>query len=508
MLRKIRIAVAILFFILITFFFLDFAGLLSNHFHVLAHLQFVPALLSLSFGILVFLVLLTWLFGRVYCSTICPMGVFQDVVSRISKRVNRKKRYTYRKPKTILRWSVVGCCVITFLFGLTFVLTLLEPYSAYGRMVTGVFKPVYLAANNLLAWVFYRFDNYHFYYMEVAIQGMLAFVVGLLTFLVVAYLAYRYGRLYCNTICPVGTLLGALSKYSLFKVRLDKEKCTRCGLCVMKCKASCIDLDKQTIDGSRCVSCYNCLEGCKFGALKYAAEKQNQREERKEVQPDQGKRMFLTTALLMAVAIPESMAGKRFRRGLGRKKVYRRKTAISPPGSKSAEHLLKHCTACHLCVSKCPSHILKPAFMEYGLGGIMQPVMNFEKGFCNFDCTVCSEICPNGAILPLTKKEKHLTQVGKVVFIPHNCIVVTEETNCGACSEHCPTQAVTMKPYKNGLTVPKVNPDICVGCGGCEFICPVRPFRAIYVEGSSVHEQAKPFQEAEKKEVDLGGFGF
>jgi len=189
-------------------------------------------------------------------------------------------------------------------------------------------------------------------------------------------------------------------------------------------------------------------------------------------------------------------------------KSWQREHPLSPPGSQSAEHLLKHCTACHLCVTKCPSRVLKPAFMDYGLGGMMQPKMDFGHGFCNFDCTVCSEVCPNGALLPLTKEEKHKLQMGRVVFVRENCIVNTDETSCGACSEHCPTQAVTMIPYKNGLTIPSVNPDICVGCGGCEYVCPVRPFRAIYIEGNPVHQEAKPFQEAEKKEVILDDFGF
>ena len=189
-------------------------------------------------------------------------------------------------------------------------------------------------------------------------------------------------------------------------------------------------------------------------------------------------------------------------------KPYKKEHPLSPPGSISAEHFNQHCTACHLCVSKCPSHVLKPSLLEYGVGGILQPVMNFENGFCNYDCTLCSEICPNKAILPLTKEEKHLTQVGHVVFIEENCIVHTDNTNCGACAEHCPTQAVTMVPYRDGLTIPKINPDICVGCGGCEYVCPVRPFRAIHIEGNPVHLQAKPIQINKVDETEIDDFGF
>ena len=157
---------------------------------------------------------------------------------------------------------------------------------------------------------------------------------------------------------------------------------------------------------------------------------------------------------------------------------------------------------------KCPSHVLKPAFMEYGLAGMMQPTVSFEKGFCNFDCTVCGDVCPNGAILPISVEQKHLTQLGYVVFIKENCIVYTDETSCGACSEHCPTQAVAMVPYKDGLTIPHVNKEICVGCGGCEYVCPARPFRAIYIEGNPVQKEAKPFKESEEHKMEIDDFGF
>lgn len=191
------------------------------------------------------------------------------------------------------------------------------------------------------------------------------------------------------------------------------------------------------------------------------------------------------------------------------KDVLTRQIAISPPGAKSAEHLLHHCSSCHLCISKCPSNVLKPAFMEYGLGGMMQPMMYFEKGYCNYDCVVCSTVCPNHALAPLTKGEKHKTQVGHVVLNENICIVHTDGTNCGACAEHCPTQAVTMIPYENGLTTPYINTEICIGCGGCEFICPVRPHRAIFVEGNREHREAKiTASEATEVDVDELDFGF
>lgn len=514
MLRKIRIGISVVLFTLITFYFLDFAEILPDSFHRLAHIQFVPALLSLSVGLLLFLILLTLIFGRIYCSSICPMGILQDIVSRISKSVGKKKkRYSYSPAKNIVRWSVVGLTAITFVFGSTLIVGLVDPYSAYGRIAVHVFKPVYMLGNNLLETIFSRFDNYTFYRVDASILSVSSFFISIITLSVILVLAWKHGRTWCNTICPVGTILGLLSRFSIFKVRIDTAKCNGCGLCATKCKAACINSKEHAIDHSRCVDCFDCLEACKQKALVYAPVLKRQQEtssnEETPTKTDSSKRRFLVVGLATAGAAPklvsqvqESVAS------LEGKKAYKKANPITPPGSVNREHFQQQCTSCHLCVSKCPSHVLKPAFMEYGLGGMMQPTVSFDKGFCNFDCTVCGDICPNGAILPLSVEQKHLTQMGYVVFIEENCIVYTDGTSCGACSEHCPTQAIAMVPYKDGLTIPRVNTEICVGCGGCEYVCPSRPYRAVYIEGNPIQKEAKPFKEAEEHKVEIDDFGF
>lgn len=504
--RTLRILVSVVFFALITFYFLDFAGI-SGVRSFLPRVQFIPALMAVSGRILVFWIVLTLLLGRVYCSSVCPLGIFQDGIIWVSKRWNKKKKYGYRPARNVVRWLVVGGIGIAFLFGFTFVLSLFDPYSAYGRMATDIFRPLYLVGNNGLAWLFTKFGNYTFYYVHVTILSTFAFLIALLTLGGVGILAWRSGRTYCNTICPVGTVLGFLSKYSLFKLRIDTAKCNGCGLCALKCKSSCIDSKEHRIDYSRCVDCFDCIGNCRQRAIAFSPLKKGKPVENVVKVTDESKRRFLVTAFATALVVPKAMAQEKVG-AFVRHKAYKREYPISPPGAVSTEHLLKHCTACHLCIAKCPSHVLKPVFMEYGLGGMMQPKMYFDDGFCNFDCTVCSEVCPNGAILPLTKEKKHVTQVGRVVFLVENCIVNTDETSCGACSEHCPTQAVTMVPYKNGLTIPQVNPEICVGCGGCEYVCPVRPFRAIHIEGNPVQVEARRFKETEKKEVQIDDFGF
>jgi ferredoxin len=352
-------------------------------------------------------------------------------------------------------------------------------------------------ANNALAYIFNHFGNYTFYRTEIVVLSIFSLCVASLAFAIIGVLAWTNGRLYCNTICPVGTVLGFINKFSLFKIQISKNKCSSCGLCAKKCKASCIDTKAKTIDYTRCVNCFNCINNCSKNGISFSMSK------KQEKQPaiDKSKRKFLFAGLGAAIAAPAVFAQTKT-------DVLNEKNVISPPGAVSAEHLKKHCTSCHLCISKCPSKVLKPAFMEYGVSGMMMPMMYFERGFCNFDCVVCAEVCPNDALLSLTVEQKHRLQVGRVVFIPELCVVHTEGTSCGACSEHCPTQAVKMIPYKDGLTMPFIDADICVGCGGCEFICPVRPKRAIYVQGNNCHQQAKAFAVEEKEEKEITDFGF
>lgn len=504
MLRRIRITLAVVVFAVITLYFLDFAQLLPQQFNIVTRIQFVPALLALSVLWIVLLLGLALIFGRVYCSVLCPLGIFQDVIARVSRLFSKKKkRFRYRKALTILRWSFVAIVLLVFLLGSPVLLGLLDPYSAYGRMVVAVFRPVYIAGNNVLESIFTHFNNYTFFRANAAILSISSFVTGLLTLLFVAYMAWKHGRTYCNTVCPVGTVLGSLSKYSLFRVRFDNHKCNNCSLCELNCKAFCIDSQNQQIDHSRCVTCFNCIDTCNRNALSYKfAYSKTKKSKEKGSEVDTGKRKFIATAIGSLVALPATVSAK----AKGESSVLTR-IPLTPPGSKSIEHMLKNCTSCHLCVSKCPTNILEPAFTEYGLSGFMMPTMKFQNGFCNYDCTICSEVCPTGAIELLTIEEKHTTQVGKIILNIEECIVYTDETNCGACAEHCPTQAVTMVPYKGALTIPETDQSICIGCGGCEYICP-QTGKAIYIEGNKEHQKAEMFEEAEKKEFDFGGFGF
>lgn len=509
-LKRIRLVLGILSLLILTFLFVDFAGLLPAENVPLADIQFVPALLALSFGTVVALLLLTLLFGRIYCSVLCPMGLFQDLTARVALLFKKKRRhkYTFSPEKRWLRYGTLVAVVGTYLAGWSVMLSLLDPYSAFGRMVTHLLRPIYQTGNNALAGLFNHFGNYTFYHTEVFLLSASSLVVSLLTFLLIGYLAWRYGRTFCNTLCPVGTVLGFVSRFSMFKFRVHEETCNQCGVCARNCKASCIDSKQESVDDSRCVACFNCTTVCSKMAIRYefSWKKSTAEASHSEAESVASRRRFLTTVGVTMLAAGSQAWAKGMH--LATNKPWARKHPLSPPGSVSAEHLNAHCTACHLCVAQCPSKILKPSFLEYGVEGMMQPIMDFSHGFCNYNCTLCTEVCPNGALEKLTMDQKHATQMGYVKFIQTNCVVYTDETFCGACSEHCPTQAVSMVPYKGDLTIPFLNTAICVGCGGCEYVCPAKPAKAIYVEGNSVHRKAEQFVDTNKKEVKVDSFGF
>jgi ferredoxin len=504
LLKKIRVVLSIVFFIPVTIVLTDFTELIPQCFTKdILYFQFVPSVLkfisvaALSATGFVFIFMLTFLFGRVYCSTICPLGFFQDVVNYIAKKIQKRKRkLNYLKEQKYLRWILFSSASLLFIFGIALGINLLDPYSIYGRFAGSLFRPAAIWINNIIASVLESAKVYSFYPYETKAFNLFPFLISVVFFVFIIYLAYKKGRLYCNTVCPVGTILGLVSKISLFKIVIDEEECLSCGACEKNCKGNCINSKEKAVDMSRCVACFNCISSCPSSGIKFKIP--SRKEEIVENVPDQTKRDFIISTGVYFAALSPIVAHTQKQIDITKNKTIIRKHAVSPPGSISIDRFNSKCTACSLCVNSCPTQVLQPSFLEYGFLGMLQPRMDNNAGFCNFDCTLCSNICPTGAILPVKKEEKQLIQIGKAQFIKDNCIVKTNETDCGACSEHCPTKAVHMIPYKNGLVIPEVREEYCVGCGACEYACPVRPNRAIYVDGNEIHSTAKKNVEKEK----------
>ena len=468
MLRKIRIILATLFFLSVTALFVDSSGTVKEWLGWTAKMQFLPALLAMNIVALVVLVALTLLVGRVYCSVICPLGVMQDVISWISGRRKKKKsRFSYSSEKRWLRYGILVVFVALLIAGLVPIAALIAPYSSYGRMVRSVVSPSL---------------------SPVAIVAAVSFVV-------VAILAWIGGRTYCNTVCPVGTVLGFFSRFALFRPMIDTSKCNNCKLCSKKCKASCIDAKNHRIDYSRCVACMDCIYTCKHGAISLPPGPSPK--ERGVDTPggdkagDEMRRKFLTLSATLAATSLIKAQEKKVDGGLAAieaKQKPNRNTPLVPPGAKSRRHFAHHCTACQLCVSECPNNVLRPST---NLETLMQPEMSYEDGYCRPECTRCSEVCPAGAIRPITVAEKSSTRIGHAVWIRKNCLPVADGVECGNCARHCPSGAILMVYMDanddESPKIPVIDTERCIGCGACENLCPARPFSAIYVEGHERH---------------------
>ena len=552
MLKKIRVLLAALCFVAITLLFLDFSGTLHHWLGWLAKIQFLPAVLALNLGVVIFFILVTLLLGRTYCSIICPMGVFQDGVAHLSKK-GKKGKYSYSKEVKWLRYGVWVLFVAALIAGVNSLVALLAPYSSWGRIVQNLLAPVWKWGNNLLAAIAEKHESYAFYTKEVWLKSLPTFIIALVTLVVVVILAWRNGRTYCNTICPVGTTLSFFSRFAMFRPVIDASKCKNCHACERKCKAACIDIDGgKKIDYSRCVDCFNCLDNCKFGALEYrfawrakagqqASDSDLNRSDAslRSVPPlaslrsapvpplnmqrvavsspveslpeatnfSVGRRAFIAgsaialggTALSSVKALAQTdteasveIEGEGGFADIIPKKAPKRSVSITPFGSESVKQFYQHCTACQLCVSVCPNNVLRPST---DLMHLMQPEMSYERGYCRPECVKCSEVCPAGAILKITPEEKTQWKVGTATVNHWMCLAYTEEVEeCGNCARHCPVGAIHMvkkdPEAARSVRIPSVDENACIGCGACENLCPVRPVSAIIVDGYQVHHKA------------------
>ena len=493
---KIRIAISLLIFTLFLFLFLGGEKLSVFLSSILLPFQFIPALVRiLAQPEILFIIgpvtilIISLIFGRVYCSFLCPLGTIQDMLIALSRKIGLRKKHSFQRPNNWLRDSILILTFVAVALGSMSLLNLLDPYSLTGRMITQIIEPIVNGIYNAGVSLLKYFDIYLFSKQPVYIPASVL-IVTLVFFILILFMSVRYGRLYCNTFCPVGAFLGLISQISLFKFVIDQNKCHECVRCEIVCKAGCIDPQNAAIDQSRCVSCFNCLEACPQAVVSYRPSWVKA----KGSAWSPARRGFLI-GTIAATASGLFVFNTSLHNLLGTAHASQ-SPPITPPGSFSIAHFTQACTACHLCVSVCPTNVITPSFLEYGITGLMQPLMNYQKSSCDYECNVCGKVCPTGAILPLPLEEKKLTQIGEVKLIKEKCIVYVNKRNCGACGEVCPTHAIN-SINKGNVLYPETDTQYCIGCGACEKACPTTP-KSIVVRSNPIHKKSVKYIAAAK----------
>ncbi|MCM1076817.1 MAG: 4Fe-4S dicluster domain-containing protein [Bacteroides sp.] len=513
-LRFSRILVAIVIFALFICLFADFGMAVPAVAAWLARVQFLPAAMAFAVTIFIVWLIVTLIFGRIYCSTFCPLGIFQDICSRLPRlgSVRPSWFYHYSRPMTCLRRIMLFFMVLSIILGISAITSLLDPYSIFGRFGFYVLKPLWAFVLNLWTGI----DSAP--QIRLAVASMLGIVLAVVMILVIGAIAFLNGRTYCNSICPVGTTLGFISHYSIFRIDIDTDRCIQCRKCEHRCKSSCIDLTSHVVDMSRCVVCFDCLSDCPNDAISYTYNRhqlsiplmqrvkntvvgpaagigdgkvETATSERVDVTPNDrtrkllDRRRFLSMCALVA-ASPAVIEGAKITSAVERSTLsplHRNLLPVTPPGVRTRREFLERCTACGLCVDRCPQKVLQVSVSEYGLLRALHPVMNYDASWCVYECTICSNLCPTEALHPLTVKEKQRSRSGLAYADRSGCISFTQGVNCGACSRRCPTGAITMVTSDEGKgPYPVVDSEKCIGCGACQYVCPASP-KAIVVGG-------------------------
>lgn len=367
------------------------------------------------FTILGLLLLITLIFGRIYCSTLCPLGLLQELTLLLIAPFKRRKSRPSYQPHSAWHYILAAVLYGIFLSGCALAIRLFDPYSVSGNFFTLGFWGLAFVGLVIILTIFKR-------------------------------------RFFCTNICPVGALLGLISKFSLFKIHINSQSCVSCGLCAGRCPTDSIDYANKTVNNTTCIKCFKCLNACHGQLISYGLQP------RPQVKFNSSRRKFILGAIALGAFAGAYKAGINF----SKTAMQKIKNVIIPAGGQNPQDFAARCLNCNLCVARCPAKIIKKADADYPAVHL-----DYSNNFCQYDCHECSKVCPSGALTKLSLSEKQNTQIAMAIVDEDKCI------ECGVCAHVCPKQVIEAGFGKKA----QIDASNCIGCGACAHNCPASAIR-------------------------------
>jgi polyferredoxin len=438
--------------------------------------------------------LLTIPLGRVFCGWICPLGTTLDASDRFLIKARRQKP----RQRDTLRFRSYKFVLLVFLLVTAVFSTQLvgyfDPIALFTRVTTLVFFPVLIfiihaafdigfSLGVLEDQVYRLYNTAQESFLPLSQPAFYQVLLTLLLFSGILALGFFQKRFWCRNLCPLGALLGIFSKYRIVK-RYVSSDCTSCSICQRECKMNAIEDDYSINNTVECIECDTCQHVCKPDAISYTF---GLNPGKNEIDLSRRKFVLASVAGLGGIGVLSAMARDRNRAG----------NAIRPPGALKEDEFLDRCIRCQECVKICNSTggCLQPALTQKGLESLWTPISIPRLGYCEYNCNLCGQVCPTGAIENLDIEEKKNVKMGTAYFDKSRCIPWYSHNDCLVCEEHCPVPDKAIKfDIQNVETFdgsvkevkfPYVVEDTCIGCGICENKCPVVGKPGIFVTAAT-----------------------